>query len=546
MKLKCNNSLITKKKERIPSMSSVTVFFGIFIALSERQMMEPINSFITSRVGSEAERPLPKAVSAEQGFKTLLMNQKRGIEEKATNPNGNSIEALTCSMMMEVLKAFLEQNNISVSNPSDFNLDSKTVPGQGAESSLIPSSSSQVPPAPDSSSGTLASLIPSMMEVLKAFLEQNNISVSNPSDFNLDSKTVPGQDAGSSLITSSSSQVPLTPDSPNGTLASSISLMMGVLKTFLEQNSVPPSNPANFSLDAKAIPEQDAGSSLIPSSSSQVAFSPDSPNGTPSPFSPNQTDHPIQNISPYSNLKVETAIPTLPFQENQGDGNPSFNPAGLERESFHSSLGVESKETGKILFDESGLVLRSIKEDHQNSDSFTPLNDQKGNLESNPVMTEEVQKGHETILPKTEPLQIYQQIGKNVIWSLQNNEEKIKLTLDPPELGNIYMEINREKGNIRATLWADNLATKEILEAHHGQLYTILKDDGFKLEKFDVFMQQDMSSFQDREGRVLHHGPWARDEFKEDTISTPLEASEISPALMSQSYQGSKHVDLFV
>ena len=161
-------------------------------------------------------------------------------------------------------------------------------------------------------------------------------------------------------------------------------------------------------------------------------------------------------------------------------------------------------------------------------------------------MPEGVQKGRETFLSQTESLQVYQQIGKKVVWSLRNNEEKIKLTLDPPDLGNIYMEINREKGNIKATLWTDNPATKEILEAHQIQLSRILKDDGFKLEKFDVFLHQDMGSFQDREGRVLQRGPWGRDEFRDNPISAPFEVSEISPALTSRSYQGRKHVDLFV
>jgi flagellar hook-length control protein FliK len=209
---------------------------------------------------------------------------------------------------------------------------------------------------------------------------------------------------------------------------------------------------------------------------------------------------------------------------------------------------MESKEMGEILLDENGSVLRPTKEEHQNSETFTLFSGQKGTLESNLVMPEETQKVHEALLPKTEPSPLYQQIGKNVIWSLKNNEEKIKLTLDPPELGNIYMEINREKGNIRATLWTDNPATKEILEAHHVQLSTLLKEDGFKLEKFDVFMQQDMSSFQDRGERVLQHGPWERDENRKDTISTPLETSEISPTptIMNQSFGGSKHVDLFV
>ena len=285
---------------------------------------------------------------------------------------------------------------------------------------------------------------------------------------------------------------------------------------------------------------------------------------TPNSLSPGSTDSPIQKVLPHSllggavsagdqrtlsghlNPKMETGIPTLSFQGNEGAENPFFDPAGLEKGNIRSSLDGELREGGKILFNESGSVLRSNKEDHPNSEAFTLLNDQKGNSGSNPVMPEGVQKGRETFLSQTESLQVYQQIGKKVVWSLRNNEEKIKLTLDPPDLGNIYMEINREKGNIRATLWTDNPATKEILEAHHIQLYRILKDDGFKLEKFDVFFQQDMGSFQDREEHVFHPGPWVRDEFQEDKVSAPPDVFEINPTLMSRSHRGSKHVDLFV
>ena len=67
--------------------------------------------------------------------------------------------------------------------------------------------------------------------------------------------------------------------------------------------------------------------------------------------------------------------------------------------------------------------------------------------------------------------------------------------LDPPQLCNLYIEIHRDKDNIKAALWTDSQVTKEILESQKVQLQRILKEDGFHLGQFDVFVQQNMKSF---------------------------------------------------
>jgi hypothetical protein len=111
--------------------------------------------------------------------------------------------------------------------------------------------------------------------------------------------------------------------------------------------------------------------------------------------------------------------------------------------------------------------------------------------------------------------EVYQQIGRKVIWSIQNNAEKIKINLDPPELGNIYMEISREKDSIKAILWADNPTAKVALEACQTQLQKIMQNEGFKLEQFNVFLQENLGSFQERKETPLNPDPWNADESKD-------------------------------
>lgn len=89
--------------------------------------------------------------------------------------------------------------------------------------------------------------------------------------------------------------------------------------------------------------------------------------------------------------------------------------------------------------------------------------------------------------------EIYKQISQKIIWSVHNDQEKIKVTLEPPHLGNIYLEVAREKENIRAKILAENPLTKELIEHSYWPIQKILEREGFRLERFDVFSQFDMN-----------------------------------------------------
>jgi hypothetical protein len=126
---------------------------------------------------------------------------------------------------------------------------------------------------------------------------------------------------------------------------------------------------------------------------------------------------------------------------------------------------------------------------------------------------------------KTEHVDLYQQVAEKVIWSIRNNEERIRLTLEPPQLGNLLIELHREKEGIKATLWADNPKTKEILENNQFQLQKTLEGHGLKLEKYDVFLQNDMASFQGKEEKPVFHGTGSPER------SLPIQEGELDPGL---------------
>jgi Flagellar hook-length control protein FliK len=96
-----------------------------------------------------------------------------------------------------------------------------------------------------------------------------------------------------------------------------------------------------------------------------------------------------------------------------------------------------------------------------------------------------------------EALSVYQQYSKGLLRTLQQGGERIQMTLDPPQLGNILLEINRDRNFVTAHLWTDNPHTKELLDFSQGQLQKTLELDGFKLHRFEVLVQPDLKSFQD-------------------------------------------------
>ena len=96
-----------------------------------------------------------------------------------------------------------------------------------------------------------------------------------------------------------------------------------------------------------------------------------------------------------------------------------------------------------------------------------------------------------------EALSVYQQYSKGLLRTLQQSGDRIQLTLDPPQLGSILMEITRDRNLVTAHLWTENPLTKELLDFSQGQLQKTLELDGFKLDRFEVLVQPDLKSFQD-------------------------------------------------
>jgi len=159
---------------------------------------------------------------------------------------------------------------------------------------------------------------------------------------------------------------------------------------------------------------------------------------------------------------------------------------------------------------------------------------------------EKMAGGREAPAPmRLESQGIYQQVGERVLWLIRNQEERIRMSLDPPELGHLCLEIHRTKENIQTTLYTDNPVTKVTLESSQREIQRIIESEGFKMEKFDVLVQQDLSRFQERKDSPFHSD--SRSSFTSGNIEAPVASApdSFSP-VPRRMHSGSQYLDLFV
>ncbi len=146
---------------------------------------------------------------------------------------------------------------------------------------------------------------------------------------------------------------------------------------------------------------------------------------------------------------------------------------------------------------------------------------------------------------RVESPEIHQQVGERVLWLIRNQGERIRISLDPPELGHLFLEIHRTKENIQTTLYTDNPVTKVTLEAGQREIQRIIESEGFKMERFDVLVQQDLSRFQERRDGPFHSDSW--DSLVPGKIEAPVssEPDSFSPG-PRRVHSGSQYLDFFV
>jgi hypothetical protein len=239
---------------------------------------------------------------------------------------------------------------------------------------------------------------------------------------------------------------------------------------------------------------------------------------------------------------VEPAIPQNLQERDPLLGNQAYILDSTDRESgtpFSANAGKGQEKVHWAGPDIHPVAAREVQSPPSFFAALTdPLNRQVEN-------GGEIKEASAPLSERPDPQAVFQQVGQRVLWLVRNNEERIRIALEPPELGQVFLEIDRHKEHIKTILWTDSPTTKANLESSQGEIQRIIESEGFKLEKFDVFVQQDPGWFQGRKENARKPDSWEARMPAEEKGSS-ANSTESIPGRTPAPHLASRYLNLLV
>jgi flagellar hook-length control protein FliK len=88
------------------------------------------------------------------------------------------------------------------------------------------------------------------------------------------------------------------------------------------------------------------------------------------------------------------------------------------------------------------------------------------------------------------------QVTSEIKEAATNDGGRVKITLNPPSLGKLEMDVTVRNGKVEVVLVADNKDVQQILNAHIDKLKGSLQNQGLTIDRCDVFMQDKREEYQ--------------------------------------------------
>jgi flagellar hook-length control protein FliK len=118
----------------------------------------------------------------------------------------------------------------------------------------------------------------------------------------------------------------------------------------------------------------------------------------------------------------------------------------------------------------------------------------------------------------------FQQVAGQIIDGASNmlmkGSSRIVITLEPPNLGTLNVDVRVQHDMVRMALIADNHEVKQVLHANLDQLKTALQGQGLNIDRFDVLVSERSydgnQGFQPGGGTLFDGGRGRRDDMKDD------------------------------
>ena len=141
------------------------------------------------------------------------------------------------------------------------------------------------------------------------------------------------------------------------------------------------------------------------------------------------------------------------------------------------------------------------------------------------------------------PGEIISQVTNEIKEMAANDGGRVKITLNPPSLGKLEMDVIVRNGKVEIVLVADNKDVQQTLNTHIDKLKGGLQSQGLTIERCDVFLQDKRDEYQQnfsqhafyQEGRSGQGSNSSRQQNLEEKVKTQVIISERPVNILSQS-----------
>jgi flagellar hook-length control protein FliK len=217
----------------------------------------------------------------------------------------------------------------------------------------------------------------------------------------------------------------------------------------------------------------------------------------PAPSVIEENFSPLHNQTPLSVIQVKEN----PLFSKQNDRKVSEQTALVEQflqDQFVNSPSTEGRsQTVEKTFVSSNLLTKNEKESNKKEEPQAPPLNPFISADPNASLTTEVNKSDAGEKPVfSVPVRV-EHIEKDVARVLQSaihvrnakDEMETTFSLHPNHLGTVDVKLSIKDGIVKAEFLASTSQGKDLLQSHVQALHTALEQQGFQVDKIDIFLQ---------------------------------------------------------
>lgn len=145
------------------------------------------------------------------------------------------------------------------------------------------------------------------------------------------------------------------------------------------------------------------------------------------------------------------------------------------------------------------------------------------------------------------PAYVVRQVSTQMVQMVRRQLPNLRLTLNPPELGQLNIELSVKDGVVRVTILAETAAAKSALDSGLEQLRHVLAQQGLKTERLEVLVNPDAQQrqAQSENGNKNNSRRDGQESVRQVQGASPADAEEEAALQATRTAAGVNSVNLF-